>query len=98
MTATSHTTSKSILDRCVTVCDACWCASCFQGLFYCESYKTAGSTQKSVRSLLRDNARESLEHWFRDPNTGRVNMADADACRAAIAAGAHRSDDPRSQE
>jgi len=89
MTDTGHT----ILNRDVLVCEACLCASCFQGLFYCEEAKTASTTTRTVRQLLEGNVRESLEHWFRDPNTGRVNMADADACRAAIEAGAHRSDE-----
>lgn len=91
---TSHTASTSILDRSITVCNACLCASCWQGQFYCEEAKTAGTTERTVRQLLDGNVRESLEHWFRDPHTGRVNMADADACRTAIAARRNKSDDP----
>lgn len=79
-------TRQEILNRSITVCSACLCASCWQGLFYCDEAKGAGTTQKTVGELLEGNVRESLEHWFRDPNTGRVNEADADACRAAIAA------------
>lgn len=97
MTATSHTTSASILNREITVCNACLCASCWQGNFFCEEAKTAGTTTRTVRQLLQGNVRESLEHWFRDENTGRVNFDDADACRAAIAAGHHRTDEPVSE-
>lgn len=96
MSTTGHTASASILDRNITVCDACLCASCWQGQFYCEEYKTAGTTERTVRQLLEGNVRESLEHWFRDPNTGRVNMDDADACRSAIAA--NRTDEQQVQK
>lgn len=86
-TATCEEIGASILDREVTVCKACLCASCWQGNFFCEEAKTAGTATRTVRQLLQGNVRESLEHWFRDENTGRVNLDDADACRAAIAAG-----------
>lgn len=37
--------------RKVTVCDACEKASCWQGEFYCDDYKTAGTKELSVAEL-----------------------------------------------
>jgi hypothetical protein len=39
--------------RLITVCDACLRASCWHGLFLCEDYQTAGTTQKTVRELRK---------------------------------------------
>jgi chromosome segregation ATPase len=46
----------------VTVCDACLCASCWQGAFYCEGAATAG-TREMTRDALRTLARESPHYW-----------------------------------
>ena len=35
----------------VTVCASCLQASCWQGVFYCEEYKHADITQKSIAEL-----------------------------------------------
>lgn len=35
----------------VTVCDRCLRAACWQGHFYCDDYKRAGTTQKTVAEL-----------------------------------------------
>ncbi len=45
-------------DRTVTVCGACLQASCWQGEFYCDDYKTAGTVEKTVAELRALN----LEH------------------------------------
>lgn len=46
----------------VTVCDECLRACCWQGVFYCERYKTAGTTQKTVAEL-RALALEHPDYW-----------------------------------
>lgn len=56
--------------RLVTVCDACLQATCWQGEFYCESYKTAGTVEKTVAEL-----RElGLEHpsWWSEERLARL--------------------------
>lgn len=70
----------SVLDRKVTICAACLCASCWQGEFYCDQAKTAGTVEKTVRELWQGNVREDSGYWFKDPNTGKV---DYDAKSAA---------------
>ena len=42
----------------VTVCSACLQASCWQGIFYCDNAKRAGTTTRTVAQLRRLN----LEH------------------------------------
>ena len=39
------------LDREVTVCAECLCASCWHGEFYCSKYRYANITKKTVREL-----------------------------------------------
>jgi len=46
----------------VTVCDHCLRASCWQGKFYCDRYKDAGTTTKTVAEL-RELAREDPSYW-----------------------------------
>lgn len=46
----------------VMVCAACLRASCWQGEFYCEDYKTADITEKPV-SELRELRLESPSYW-----------------------------------
>lgn len=46
----------------VTVCDKCLQASCWQGIFYCDDYKTAGTTQKTRKELAKLNL-ESSDYW-----------------------------------
>ena len=45
-----------------TVCESCFCASCFQGEFYCEDYKTSGTVKKS-REELAELDLESPHYW-----------------------------------
>lgn len=49
----------------VTVCDKCLQASCWQGIFYCDDYKTAGTTQKTRKELAKLD-RESSDYWKSD--------------------------------
>ena len=53
----------------VTVCSACLQATCWQGLFYCDDYRTAGTVEKT-RSELEILALEHPSYWNRDPATG----------------------------
>lgn len=53
----------------ITVCSACLCASCWQGEFYCDEYKTAGTVEKTIEELTALH-REHPEYWDIDPNTG----------------------------
>lgn len=57
-----ETTSE---DDLITVCDACLQASCWQGIFYCDEYKTAGTVQKKRREL-RELDREHPSYWKKD--------------------------------
>lgn len=50
--AATGSAPSDILTREVTVCANCLTAACWQGEFYCEKYKTADITQKTVRELL----------------------------------------------
>ena len=50
------------LDSMVTVCDECLRASCWQGRFYCERYKSAG-TMKMPRARLEKLALEHPSYW-----------------------------------
>lgn len=52
-------------DDLITVCDNCLCASCWQGEFYCENYKSAGTTQKTRREL-RERGMEDEHYWKTD--------------------------------
>lgn len=49
----------------ITVCSNCLRASCWQGEFYCEEYKTAGTVEKTISELYE----LGLEHeswWMRN--------------------------------
>ena len=47
----------------ITVCDQCFRASCWQGVFYCDKSKTAGTVKKTRRELNE----KRLEHpsWWK---------------------------------
>ena len=49
-------------DGLVVVCDACLCASCWQGEFFCEQYRSAGTTKLPI-SKLKEMAQESPHYW-----------------------------------
>ena len=58
--------------RTVTVCDACDRASCWQGKFYCERARTAGTVDKPLHTFMI-HRRENEEYWFTDPATGIID-------------------------
>lgn len=49
----------------ITVCDKCSQASCWQGLFYCNDYRTAGIVQRTRRELAA-LGREHPSYWKTD--------------------------------
>lgn len=52
-------------DWTITVCSACNCATCWQGEFYCQRYKTAGTKEITIREARALN-RESPTYWLND--------------------------------
>jgi len=56
--------SAEILDNDmkITVCDKCLMACCWQGVFYCDDYRTAGTTEKTI-SELKTLKLESSDYW-----------------------------------
>jgi hypothetical protein len=80
---TTAPTELSILERKVTVCAACLCASCWQGELYCDQAKTAGTVEKTIRELFQGNLREDSGYWFKDPNTGEVDYDAKSAAKRA---------------
>ena len=55
-------TADATEDRMVTVCDACFTACCWQGIFLCEESRSAGTTELPV-SKLREMALEHSDYW-----------------------------------
>ena len=53
-------------ERLVTVCDSCFCASCWNGLFYCDDYIGAGTVDLPV-SRLRELNREHPSYYDTPP-------------------------------
>lgn len=49
----------------ITVCDRCLQASCWQGIFYCDDYRNAGTTQKTRKELAKLD-RENSDYWKSD--------------------------------
>lgn len=50
----------------ITVCDSCLTAACWQGEFYCQDFKTAGTCDLPVSRLLKLK-REHPDWWRKDP-------------------------------
>lgn len=73
-----------VFDVKVTVCSECFCASCWQGIFYCDKSKEASTTTKTVGQLRALGPLESPEHWFRSPHTGVVSEMDLSAYHSAV--------------
>lgn len=48
---TLHQSARD-MERKVTVCAACLRASCWQGKFYCDEYRAASTTEKTVSDLM----------------------------------------------
>lgn len=46
----------------ITVCSHCLKASCWQGVFYCDEYKSAGTIEKPISELKSLNL-ESSDYW-----------------------------------
>lgn len=63
-------------DDLITVCDACEQASCWQGIFYCQSYKTAGIKQMT-RAALTVKGLEHPSYWKTDQEWTKEYDADA---------------------
>ena len=49
----------------ITVCDHCLMACCWQGKFYCDNYKIAGTIEKTVKELKELNLEHS-SYWKKD--------------------------------
>ena len=54
----------------VTVCSACGTTACWQGVFYCQEYRTANVRQVPIRQLRRTML-ESENYWRRDESVKR---------------------------
>lgn len=52
-------------NRLVTVCDQCFKASCWQGIFLCEDSLNAGTVEKTVKELKSLNYEHS-DYWDKD--------------------------------
>ena len=46
----------------VTVCDSCFRASCWHGMFYCNNYQSAGTVEKTPEELTALNT-EHHSYW-----------------------------------
>lgn len=53
---------KRTYDPVITVCDACFQASCWQGEFFCDDYMDAGIVDLPVSELIRRQERGYHEH------------------------------------
>ncbi len=76
ITSVGHAVSQDsdrILDRKVTVCAECLMASCWLSIFICEKYRSAGTTELTVRRL-HSLAYENPQYWFKDPVTGAIDQ------------------------
>jgi hypothetical protein len=51
-------------ERTVTVCDQCLRACCWQGIFYCDDYRNAGTVEKTLAELAALNLEHP--HYWRD--------------------------------
>lgn len=51
----------------ITACDACKQASCWQGIFFCDKYQSAGTMELTVAEL-RQLDLEHPSYWAKDPN------------------------------
>lgn len=65
--------TERILEREITVCDHCYQASCWLGIFMCEASRRAGTKQMTVREL-RNLKYEHPSYWFKSPHTGAIDQ------------------------
>ena len=49
-------------EKTVTVCSHCHRASCWQGIFFCDEYRTASTVELPVSELRRKKL-ESPDYW-----------------------------------
>lgn len=49
----------------VTVCDACLRACCWQGVFYCDDYRTAGTKDITIAEA-KTKGLEHADYWLDD--------------------------------
>lgn len=56
----------------VAVCSECKTAACWQGVFYCEEYKSAGVTVMTIGDLKKLGPLESEDYWRRDEGIKRL--------------------------
>jgi hypothetical protein len=49
-------------DKLITVCSECLTAACWQGIFYCQNYKQAGTKELTVAELRKLN-KEHPSYW-----------------------------------
>jgi hypothetical protein len=56
--------AEKVAKKTITVCDKCLCASCWQGIFYCQHAwdKDAGTVEKTIEEL-RELGLESPDYW-----------------------------------
>jgi hypothetical protein len=54
----------------ITVCDACFQASCWQGVFMCDASQGAGTVQKT-KAELRELGLEHPSYWKTDEELAR---------------------------
>lgn len=48
----------------ITVCDRCFCSSCWHGIFLCDYSTSAGTVEKTVAELI-DLDRENQDYYSR---------------------------------
>jgi hypothetical protein len=56
----------------VAVCSKCETAACWQGVFYCEDYKSAGVKVMKIGNLRKLGPLESEDYWRRDEGIKRL--------------------------
>lgn len=53
---------ETISDRMVTVCDRCFRASCWNGVWPCDEYRTGGTVEKPMSELIELDL-EHPDNW-----------------------------------
>lgn len=51
----------------ITVCDKCFQATCWQGVFMCDESQNAGTVDKTIAELIALNTGEHPDHWTTTP-------------------------------
>jgi hypothetical protein len=58
--------NKEYLETEITVCSACFQASCWQSIFLCENSRNAGTKRLTRRQLFELNTGEHPSYWKTD--------------------------------